>query len=436
MTSATERPHRRPADGCPSVTRRHEAMDGGLVRVHVPGGLLRLSQFGVLRTVATRYGTGDLELTSRANVQIRGLAPGAELDIAPRISAAGLLPSARHDHARNIVVPPGSSFLLQRVPRLRRLVAELDRAICADAELAALPGRFLFAVGDGSGGRALADADVALRPVSANLSALLLAGEDCGLVVGDEQAVPAMVAAARCFLAENRETGGDAWRIKHLAKGPAAVAGRLLRSGTHVRRAQAYDPPPSDAPEAPDTDAAGLIAQPDGSVTMAAVVPFGRLRPEQSAVLTSAAVAGEGVLTVTTRRSVVIRDVPARIGRELLGDFVAAGLIVDPRSPLRRLTTCVGRPACGKALRDVRADATRTAAVLAGSGPPVHWSGCERRCGRPSVPHAGVVATSSGYVLELGGRPPVHGGQADVVAMVAAARRGREREHAGVEEER
>ena len=57
----------------------HAAADGGLVRVRVPGGMLSASQFAALLAASTRHSDGSLELTSRGNVQLRGLAPGAEI---------------------------------------------------------------------------------------------------------------------------------------------------------------------------------------------------------------------------------------------------------------------------------------------------------------------------------------------------------------------
>ena len=103
-------------------------------------------------------GLGDrrLELTSRANLQIRGLRAEDAETLATGLRMAGLLPSATHDAVRNIAAPPLAG------PSLRALVGELDDALCADPVLAGLPGKFLFAIGH----VALA-ADIAAVPVPA-----------------------------------------------------------------------------------------------------------------------------------------------------------------------------------------------------------------------------------------------------------------------------
>jgi len=128
-------------DRCPGVLRLHEAADGLLARVRLPGG--RIDARG-LRAVAdaARLGNGIVELTSRASLQIRGLADEA---LVARLTAGGLLPSPSHERVRNILASPFAGASVDA------LVAGLDRALRADPEMAGLSGRLLFAVEDGTG---------------------------------------------------------------------------------------------------------------------------------------------------------------------------------------------------------------------------------------------------------------------------------------------
>lgn len=370
----------------------HQAADGGLARVRVPGGVLSRAQLDVLRRAATDLGDGNLELTSRANIQLRGLVAGAERDLSERLYRAGLLPSLTHERVRNILASPLTGLVGR--PDVLPLIAELDQRLQATPELAELPGRFLFAVDDGTGDLLdqQADVTVQLRPDGDGL--LVLAGDTSQVAQVDD--IPtAMLAAAQAFLTEREhacptERGyvGDpvpdssaVWRVTDLPNGAARILARLGRTAvprplTHGSRPKAGSPLAAHA--------AGVQADP-----LVTVVPLGTLGPEQVEVLLEAE-----EVRVTPWRSVVVP------GGVEPGRLEAVGLVVDPASPWNDVTACAGRPGCAKALADVRADARRIVPRLPPYQRPLHWSGCERRCGRPAGEYVDVLATRDGYVID------------------------------------
>ncbi|GGM98924.1 precorrin-3B synthase [Actinoplanes campanulatus] len=392
-------------DACPGALRLHAAADGLLARVRLPGGLLTGARLRTLRELAEEFGDGALELTSRANLQLRGLSAIDAPALATRLRAAGLLPSQTHDNVRNIASPPlpGST--------IRALIPALDRAILDDPVLAGLPGKFLFALG-----HVPLSPDVAAVPVptgptppaptihagfagsgdrgrtSGGLFAIRFAGHDTGLRVEGDRVVPALIAAAHAFLAEREEQRGDgpaAWRLRELTDGPARVSARVagaLRL-TPVALAAAVPVEATDA-----TDLVGVVAQEDGLAAVGALVPLGRLTGVPLRVLEEA-----DQLVVTPWRGVIVADLPPSAAPGWAGRLAAAGLAVAADSPWSGVTACAGRPGCAKSLADVRADATATARFV--DGLPVHWVGCARACGSPSGPHVRVEATADGYLV-------------------------------------
>jgi precorrin-3B synthase len=361
-------------DACPGALRMHAAADGPLARVRLPGGGLTGARLGVLAELARRWGDGFVELTSRANVQLRALKDADPTDLAARLSAAGLLPSPTHETVRNIAAPALSG------PRSRTLVGRLDAALCGDPALAALPGRFLFAIG-----AVALSADVAAVPHEGGF-AVLFAGADHGLRVPPGAVVAALIAAAHAFLAER--AGGTAWRLHELPGGPARVAAR-----TAAALGVALGPALTAAP-VPVVPLVGALAQEDGLVAAGAMVPLGRLDGVQMKVLTRAE-----RLVLTPERGVLVADLRPAEALGWLGELAAAGLPVEADSRWAGVTACAGRPGCAKALADVRADAGAATTGFV-DGLPVHWIGCARGCGSPAVAHVRVEATGSGYLVD------------------------------------
>ena len=185
-------------DRCPGVLRPWPADDGNLVRIRLAGGRLPAAALRTLTAIATTYGDGDVHVTGRANLQLRGLGPVGE-DVVAAIEATGLLPSRSHELARNLMASPQTGLAGGRAD-LRPVVAALDALLCATRSLAALPGRFLFVLDDGRG-------DLLDRPVDLGLVALdgrhgqLRAGAVWGPVVGLDDAPAALVALAEAFVA-------------------------------------------------------------------------------------------------------------------------------------------------------------------------------------------------------------------------------------------
>ncbi|MFG1910103.1 precorrin-3B synthase [Kribbella sp. NPDC048928] len=360
-------------DRCPGVLAVHQAADGGLARVRLPGGRLTAAQLDVLRLAATELGDGRLELTSRGNVQLRGLDADGPQDLSDRLFAAGLLPSLAHERVRNILASPLSGLDQESRYDVMPVVAALDQALCEHPALAGLPGRFLFALDDGRGDLADLRADVTVRALDDRTGLLSLG--DRGVPVEWARVPALMVAAAAAFLLVRDQE----WRIAEVPDGAERILEEL--------GLQATEPLPAESTR--------VVAGGHGTA-LVATVPLGSLTQEQAAVL--AQVAPE--VRITPWRSVVVPAV-ARGLEEV-------GLVTTSGSRWEGVTACAGQPGCAKALADVRADATRLVADAAGDGLPrvfgrgrrVHWSGCERRCGKPAGSYVDVLAVGDGYQVD------------------------------------
>lgn len=375
------------ADRCPGVLRLTEAADGYLARVRLPGGLIGAGPLRVLARLAAELGDGRAELTSRGNVQLRGLAEDAAGPLTDELARAGLFPSPGHDRVRNVLASPLAG--LDGGPDLTAIVQGLDAALCARPRLAELPGRFLFAIDDGRGDVAGLSADVLARVRAdgavVNGLAVRNAGTDHPAAA---DVVTVMLACAEAFLDLRAAEGGTAWRISDLAGGAERV-----RAAVAARLGLAASPQPAGA-------AAGQLAGPvprpvgvvgSGDTAAVLLAPLGRLTAAQLTWLADRV--GGRPARITPWRSVVVLDLLDAAG--LIRDAAGLGFGVDAGSPWLRVTACAGRPGCASALADVQADA----AGFAARWPEriVHVSGCARHCGRPAATQVDVTATSEGY---------------------------------------
>ncbi|WP_455432003.1 precorrin-3B synthase [Streptomyces smyrnaeus] len=422
-------------DACPGALRLHQADDGGLARVRVPGGVLDVAQATALHAAASRLGDGDVHLTSRGNVQLRGLGADSGVELARMLGGAGLLPSVAHERVRNIVASPLSGLDGSGHLDIRGRLTQLDRLVCESEELRELSGRFLFAVDDGRGDVAALGADVTLVAESEGCALLRIgAGRDASaLRVASERAAAGAVAAAEVFLEAARECGVRAWRVADL---PMAGGELARRTAQRLRGAARVVPVPAESGVTGDGPAPGLVTGSSGTVALCLLAPLGRLTGRQWELLVRTAErAGSGELRLTPWRGVVVPGLAPGRAPEALAALGAAGLVVDRASPWRGVGACAGRPGCAKSLTDVRADAATAVAVAsdgAAGGPralPVYWAGCERRCGHPRGDRVEVVAGADGYqVSVIGGsgavRPVPRAPRSELAAIVAAARTG------------
>lgn len=298
--------------------------------------------------VETR-GAPLLQLTSRGNLQLRGLSDPVPDDIGPLARSLGFLPSTTHEVMRNIVVSPFE------VTPVMDVAFAYDEGVRADPDLSSLPGRWLIAIDDGSGDVIGEPYDLAYQAIDPENGHVLAAGCPRVARVRRVDAANLLLELSRAFLLDRSRTSGERpiWNVRDLPDG--VTLSPLLPDSVTL-------PAPVGAPS-PGRRGSDVLAG----------VPLGMLEPEQADLIAELC---DGSVVVTPWRSILLPGAASFLDR-----LRQAGLVVDADNSASRVTACVGAPHC------VRTDSptlqiARELAYIEDL-PVVHVSGCERRCGRP-----------------------------------------------------
>lgn len=389
-------------DRCPGVLALHDAADGRLARVRIPGGRLSPQALVTLAAAADELGNGLLDITARANLQLRGLRDGEDVaaELAVRLRASALLPSVAHDRARNVLASPLAGRAPGALDEVDDIVALLDTGICASDALRDLPGRFCFLADDGTGAGREIGPDVTVVARGGGPFGVALDGRDLDFEDDGPAAVALALGAAEAFVAAR----GDGWRLSETPGGMATIAAALGLALAPITRAVRTC-----------TFAPGAVTQRDGRVALTALAPLGQLWP---GLLRALAPMSPGGVRLSARRTVTVLDLdPAQVAatRDALGE---AGLVLEETSGWVGLTACAGIGACPRALLDIRAAACARALTRSAREPTEHWAGCERRCGElPATPV--TVAARAADSVEVS----YHGDIWQLPSLAAAAAR-------------
>jgi precorrin-3B synthase len=366
---------------CPGILRPMASGDGLIVRVRPRCGAFSLETAAALADLAERLGNGHIDLTRRANLQLRGLTSDRLTELQIELATLGLLdPDAETEAVRNVMVAPLAGLDPGQPFDVRPIALAIDDALTTDRRLHALPGKFGLLV-DGGAAISIASerADICLAAAGDGLAFGLdtTNGTQWLGTLPPAQAAETAIAAACSFLA--RTTGG---RMRSLndaafAEVQAAVAPRLS---------------PMTALPAAGGRRLGLLG---GAVGIAA--PFGRLEAAQLRQLVRlAADAGAADLRLSPWRTIYF-SVRKDVGVFVLEEARDAGLIVEENDPVLQVEACPGAPDCKSSSVDARGDARRLATIAAVRGwqGSIHVSGCAKGCAR-SLPSDLVLAGKAG----------------------------------------
>mgnify|MGYP005850907841 CR=1 FL=1 len=407
---------------CPTLLSPMQSGDGWLVRIKPTAATLSAGAARLVADAARRHGNGHIDLTSRANLQVRGLTPRSSESFAETILDAGLASADPSVEAvRNVIASPlgiddpAAAFDSHAPAR------EIEAMLGAEPALSALPDKFGILV-DGGGTLPLAgvSADIMVRADGSRLVVQLDGGTRASLCLPERLAetVGAIACAALHLARERREP-------------PRRMRALITDVGEEaVFKAAGLSPITAPPLQASATPPAGFLAYSGGGKGAFGVgLPFGRIDAEILALLAALSEEfADGTLRTTPWRVLVLPGVAASRTQELNDKVAALGLIADPADARLRIFACVGAPSCQSATVDARGDASRIAGIFSATGNrTIHVSGCAKSCAHRGAAALTLVGRDGRYDLirngGAGDRPSLTGLSADdAIALLRAVR--------------
>ncbi|MFY0615795.1 MAG: precorrin-3B synthase, partial [Hyphomicrobiaceae bacterium] len=128
---------------CPGALRPMMSGDGLLVRVRPRLGRLTVEEIEALCATANAHGSGVIDLTSRGNIQVRGVSEQTYDRLLVDLESAKLIDQSAADEERNNII---TSPLWQTGDDTERVAVELGARL---SELPDLPSKFGFAIDAG-----------------------------------------------------------------------------------------------------------------------------------------------------------------------------------------------------------------------------------------------------------------------------------------------
>ncbi|MGB3188737.1 MAG: ferredoxin--nitrite reductase [Limnoraphis sp.] len=391
-----------------------------MLRLRMPSGVITSEQMRVLAEIVQRYGDdGNADITTRQNLQLRGIRLEDVPDIFNRMQQVGLTSvQSGMDNVRNITGSPVAGLDADELYDTRQLVQQVQDMITGNGEgnpeFTNLPRKFNIAIAGCRDNSVHAEInDIAFVPAFKDetfgfnvLVGGFFSAKRCDAAiplnawVKPNQVVSLCRAILEVFrdngLRENRQKSRlmwliDEWGIDKFRREVETQMGETLEAEAE-----------KDEILWDKRDHIGVYTQKQAGFNYVGLnVPVGRLYANDMFELARLAeVYGQGELRLTVEQNLIIPYVSDSRLEALLTEPLLEKFSINPAPLTRALVSCTGAQFCNFALietknralalvKELEAELTFTKPVR------IHWTGCPNSCGQPQVADIGLMGTKT-----------------------------------------
>ena len=412
-----------------------------MCRLRIPNGILNHWQFAGLADLAERHGGGYSHVTTRANLQVREIAPEHGPAFLEGLYDLGLTAKgAGADNIRNVTGSSTAGIDPQELLDTRPLARSWHHHILNDRTLFGLPRKFNVAF-DGAGtlptleetndigfqaievgeGAAVAPG-VWMRVVLGGISGHRDLARDTGVVCRPDECDAVADAIIRVFIENGDRTNRNKARLKYVLD---AWGFDKFLAAVEAKRGKAFDRVDATdvKPRAPTNRFAHVNVHPQkqpGLNWIGIVLPVGKLACDQMRALAAIArECGDGDIRLTVWQNFLLSGVPDAKVAEVEARIAALGLTTKASSIRAGLVACTGSRGCKFAASDTKGHALLIADHVEAAVPAldvpvnVHLTGCHNSCAQHYIGDIGLIGarvavnedgdTVDGYDIVVGG---------------------------------
>ena len=378
-----------------------------MARLRIPGGQLKSFQLREIAKIADELTTGYIQITTRANFQIRTIEPKDTPEVLRRIQSVGLhTRGAGADNIRNITCNPTAGIDPMELIDTMPLCHQLSQIILNDRSFFNLPRKFNVAFDGGGLIGAVEDTnDIGVKAVKVEGVDSIAPGiyfriklggatghkafaQDLGVIVAPDQVLKVVTAIIRVFIANGNRTDRKKARLKHLLETwslskyleetEKVLGFKLLRAGPEIGTAPSAD--------LPHTHVGVYPQKQKGLNYVGAAIPVGQLSPKQVLRLAELSdLYGSGEVRLTVWQNVVIPNVPDGFVESLKKALVKLGLDWRQSNLRSGVIACTGNSYCKFAAANTKGHALELANYLdkrvqLDKPVNIHLTGCPNSC--------------------------------------------------------
>jgi ferredoxin-nitrite reductase len=405
--------------------------DAFMARLRIPGGQLKTYQLREIAAIAKELTSGYIQITTRANLQLRLIEPKNAPEFLRRIRLIGLhTRGSGADNIRNLTSNPTAGIDPHELIDCTPYVQELAQFIINQREFYDLPRKFNIAF-DGGGligsvedtndigmKAALVDGKVFFRIAVGGATGHKAFARDLGVIISPEEIVEVVVALLRVYIAHGNRSNRKQARLKHLLEKWTldqylAEAEKLL--GRQLTRA-VIEPGSLGYPSAtvPHSHIGAFPQKQEGLHYLGVALPVGQVTRKQ--LLRLADIAdhyGSGEIRLTVWQNFIIPNIPTTFLETVKREVCRIGLDWKQSNIASGVIACTGSRYCKFSFTDTKGHALALIKHLEGRlrldlPINIHFTGCPNSCAQHYMGDIGLLGakTSDGreaYHVCLGG---------------------------------